>query len=42
MEYGEIFGLKFFNIFFEIPTLAKKVIEFVFIDLNPHFYEVNK
>ena len=33
---------KFFN---EIPPCAKKVIfstEFVLLDLNPHFYEVNQ
>ena len=31
--------------FIEIPPCAKKVIfstEFVFLDLNPHFYEVNQ
>ena len=33
------------KIFIEIPPWAKKVIfiaEFVFLDLNPHFYEVNE
>ena len=33
------------KVFIEIPPCAKKVIfttEFVFLDLNPHFYEVNQ
>ena len=33
------------KIFIEIPPCAKKVIfstEFVLLDLNPHFYEVNQ
>ena len=49
----EICGLKFYllyvhtsqTFFIEIPPCAKKVIfitEFVFLDLNPHFYEVNQ
>jgi hypothetical protein len=48
----EICGLKFYllcvhttQIFIEIPPCAKKIIfstEFVLLDLNPHFYEVNQ
>ena len=50
----EISGLKFYSLcvhtyitknFIEIPPCAKKVIfstEFVLLDLNPHFYEVNQ
>ena len=53
LNMDEIFGLKFYllcvqtsqKIFIEIPPCAKKVIfstEFVLLDLNPHFYEVNQ
>ena len=49
----EIFVLKFYLLYVhksqkkivEIPPCAKKVIfitEFVFLDLNPHFYGVNQ
>ena len=53
LNMDEICGLKFDllrvhtsqKFFIEIPPCAKKVIsitEFVFLDLNPHFYEVNQ
>ena len=46
MEHGWFIRLKVsFQIFFEIPPCAKKEIfstAFVFLDLNPHFYEVNQ
>ena len=54
LNMDDICGLKFYLLyvciyitkkFSEIPPCAKKVIfitEFVFLDLNPHFYEVNQ